>query len=674
MCSSPRLSRLPVTDVARHRRWLLVVVFASCVALADSEPAGAQGIDLTKLSIEDLLTIQITSVSRKEQTLSRTAAAVHVITQEDIRRSGATTLPDLLRMAPGVSVAQIDATSWAVSARGFNGHTSNKLLVLVDGRSVYSPMVGGVHWEMQNLPLDDIDRIEIIRGPGGTLWGTNATNGVINIITRPAEETRGVRASAGGGPGQRALGEFRYGGTLGEHLHYRAFAKYSERGYDDGQGNPDAGSVGLGGMRVDWSNDLDKISLQGSVQNGLNQHWRPNPASQGTENPLDKLMDFTEANVMASWTRSPSSRSERNLQVYYQSYGRTEGVAFHEGWDIADVEARQRLAMGERHELVAGVGYRFASVHIINEPGVAILPADERMHLFTGFVQDEIALSERIRVTPGAKLEHNSWTGLEVQPSIRGTWELTVHDAVWAAASRAVRTPTKIERGLQVIAGLVPGVDGAPPLLIQIQGDPNIGAEDVNAFEIGYRRQLGPASFDIATFRNNYSGLKSEAPGAIELSTHGGQPALILPIRFANLLDATTYGTEITTSWRPVEWWKTTASYAWLRVDESEGVSRARLEGPAPQHQFHLRSYFDLPGDIDASGMVYRVGGIEPLGVAPYTKLDGRVAWRVMKRLELSVTAQNLLHHNEAELSDNSASVMTNPVRRTVFSNVSWRF
>lgn len=655
------------------RRWLAAMALGYCAAIAASRPAAAQTVDLTKLSLEDLLNTEITSVSRKEQTLSRTAAAVYVISDEDIRRSGAKTIPDLLRMVPGLFVAQIDATTWAITARGFNGLFANKLLVLIDGRSVYTPMFGGVHWEMQNLPLSDIERIEVIRGPGGTLWGANAVNGVINVITKTSEATQGGRVFGTFGVEQRGAVEARYGGRVGEGMHYRLYGKHSNRGSNaslEDFADPDGSSVNLGGMRIDWGGSVHSMTLQGSAQDGRGRHID----SMTVVAPPWEVVGvddtrFTEGNVTFSWTRSSSSRSETGVQAYYEDYTR-RNWQIGERWRTIDIDTRQRKALGRRHELVAGFGYRHSSTSIVNGSDVAFYPPTERSHLFTAFVQDELEVTDALRVTPGSKFEHNSFTGVEAQPSLRMTWAPTTRHSVWAAASRAVRTPTKVDRGVEVLASASPGFGGVP-IAILIEGNPDLEAENLRALEAGYRVQMGRVSLDVTAFRNDYSDLKGTVRGAMRLQTNNGSLVRVIPLRFQNLLATSTHGAEATANWRPVEALTVTGSYAWLEVARPSG-DRGVDDAPAPEHQFQVHSYLRLPANLELTGTLQRVAAVTALDIAGYTRVDARLGWP-LRSMELAAGMRNLFHAGDVEFRDGTG-MATAPIRAGAFGELSWRF
>ncbi len=621
----------------------------------------AQEADLTQMSLADLLNIEVTSVSRKEQPLSRTAAAVHVITQEDIRRSGARTLADLLRMAPGFTVAQIDSNSWAVGSRGFSALYARQLLVLIDGRSVYTPLFAGVHWEMQNLLLEDIERIEVIRGPGGTLWGANAVNGVVNVITKSAASTHGglVHAATSGSRGTD--GSARYGAALGDAVDFRVFGRAIRResaafaGFDA----PDRGAIEVGGGRLDWRrSDIETLSVQASAQRG--------DLTGILATPAGFLVDdggFKEANVVVSWTRTPSSRSDTGVQFYFDDYSPVSGNS----WRIADVDARHRQALGRRHELVFGAGFRGWE-----DVRQEYSPSRERLRLMHAFVQDEIELAKGLFLTPGSKFEHNDYTGFEFQPSLRLLWHPAAQHTLWGAASRAVRTPSRANRAANDVFH-APQANGIP-LRVEITGNPAIESERLRALEAGYRVQFGTVSVDVAAFRNAYDRLQSAEP----VMTLPPEPGL-LRLQMGNGLEGKTAGIEVAGTWVPSPRIRFVGTYARLALEvvNSPGsydfLSRATENASAPQQQAHGRAYVDLPGHLEASAFVWRVGGIDGIHVEPFTRLDLNLGWRGVRGLDLSLGVQNLLRSDAPEFVDVTGAQSLPRIAQVVGQAV-WRF
>ncbi|MBI4885715.1 MAG: TonB-dependent receptor [Acidobacteria bacterium] len=662
-----------------NKRCRVWVVALWCVLAAGAGRAGAQVPDLSTLSLEDLMKLEITTASRKEQPLSRTAAAVYVITDEDIRRLGARTIPDLLRLVPGFNVAQIDAGAWAVSARGFNSFYANKLLVLVDGRSVYTPLFGGVNWDMQSVPLSDVQRIEVVRGPGGSLWGTNAVNGVVNIITKSAEATQGglARAVVGGPRGN--VGVVRYGGRAGERTLYRVFGRYATsatglpvQGFDD----PDHAGVGQGGVRLDWTRGADDVSIQGSAQNGRNDHVRakvllapPWSSYAGFRNT------FTEGNTSARWTRASSSGVNTQVQASYSAhtraaeYGRGSPL-FTEDWQIAEVEARQRRPVGRRHEVVAGLGYRVWTVHIGNTKDLAFFPVDQDQHLMAAFVQDEMALGARVHLTSGLKVERNSFTGLEAQPNLRLAWNPAPASELWASVSRAVRIPSVAERGVSLPAFAGPGPGGLPVVGL-FEGSADTRAEVLYAYEGGYRAQFGRVFLDATVFTNEYRSLTGTQAFPPAMGLVNGRAALVVPLRLGNVQDADTHGVELLANWAPVVRWRLSASWSAFRFDTRTPAPEApaRL---SPAHQVTVRSYLDLPRRGELTLLAARVGSLGP-AVPAYTSVNLRTSWPVARAIDLGFGVENLLHNQAIEFQDTTGFESV-PVRTAVFGELSWRF
>ena len=457
-------------------------------------PAESGVAQLKELSLEELMDIEVTSVSKRPERLSETASAIQVITQEDIRRSGATRLPEALRLASNLEVAQIDSRRWAISARGFNSPFSNKLLVLIDGRTVYTPLFAGVFWDVQDTLLEDIDRIEVISGPGATLWGANAVNGVINIITKDAKDTQGTLLAGGGGTELRGFGGVRYGGAVAPNFRYRIYGKYFDRDgtvLPDGRDASDDWHQGQGGFRMDWdASESDVFTVQGDGYDGR--------ISQAGADAID----VSGANVIGRWSHTFYEGSELTLQLYYDRTHRDIPGEVSEDLDTYDVDFQHRFPLGERHDIVWGLGYRLIEDDVGNSPAVAFLPPQVSRQWFSGFVQDEIALvKDRVHLTLGTKIEHNDYTGFEFQPSGRLAWRLSEQQILWSAISRAVRTPSRIDRELFL------RVDDPD---LRIDGGPDFESEELLAYELGYRVQpFSRLGLSLAAYYNDYDDLRS---------------------------------------------------------------------------------------------------------------------------------------------------------------------
>src|SRR5438093_2435897 len=436
---------------------------------------------LKKLSIEQLMNLQVTSVSKRPERLSQTASAIQVITQEDIRRSGASSLAEALRLATNLQVAQVDSRQWAISARGFNGTTANKLLVLIDGRTVYTPLFSGVFWDVQEVPLADIDRIEVISGPGATLWGANAVNGVINVITKDAKDTQGFLLSGGGGTEQHGFGTVRYGAALGSSVRARIYGRGFDRdatALPSGQGAADDWYLGQGGFRMDWeASSASRVTLQGDLYDG-----RIGQPSAGD-------IAVSGGNAMARWSHTISEKSSLAAQLYYDRTHRDIPGTFGEDLDTYDVDLQHATRLSARHDVVWGLGYRLINDRVVNSSALAFLPPHVAREWFSGFVQDEIALvPNRLQVALGTKIEHNDYTGFEIQPSGRVNWTLSSSATLWAAVSRAVRSPSRIDRELFAPA--------QPPYFLA--GGPGFHSEEALAYQLGYRPPAGAPSLSVA--------------------------------------------------------------------------------------------------------------------------------------------------------------------------------
>src|ERR1700730_10596009 len=515
--------------------------------------------DLGNKSTEDLMNIEVTSVSKKEQKLSRTAAAIFVITQEEIRRSGATNIPDLLRIVPGLNVAQVNSSTWAIGSRGFNTQFANKLFVLMEGRTVYSPLFSGVFWDVQQIPLEIIDRIEVIRGPGAAVWGANAVNGVINIITKKAADTQGRLISGGGGTYDRGFGTAQFGGKLGADTYYRAFMNGFDRNKLIGlaaQDGHDGWDMYRTGFRVDGKlGAKDSITFQGDAYKGSEGEIVTAVTSFQPPQPqiLDLRQDFGGWDLLSRWDRTISSTSQTTLQVYFDRTNRGD-VTNREGRNTFDVDFQHHIAWGNRQYFVWGLGYRTTSDSIRGSFKVSFLPPSETDQLFSSFVQDEIAIIPRaLYLTVGARLEHNHFSGFGVQPNASLALLVNDKNMVWGSVSRALKTPSR-ESEVRFNEAVFPGPNGLP-VVVSVLG---VGKEDekVLAEEIGYRTQLATnLSLDLTAFYNSYTDLASGESGAPFLEFSPAPPHLVVPINPANSLHGEGHGAELVLNWKPVSRW-----------------------------------------------------------------------------------------------------------------------
>ena len=639
--------------------------------------------DLSDLSIEELLTIKVTSVARKEQRLARTAAAVYVITSEDIRRSGALSIPEALRMAPGLHVAQIDSSKWAITSRGFNGLYANKLLVLLDGRTIYTPLFSGVYWDMHDVVLDDIERIEVVRGPGAVMWGSNAVNGVINIITKHPSETQGTLVSSGSGNQDSGFGSARYGSKIGEHAYYRAYAKFSRRDAEartSGVDAADGWDTLHGGFRLDWDGGKrDSIMLQGGGVDGRAGQTLRLPSFQPPFSRIsDGNLDFSGGHLLGRWTRKFSDTSDMALQVYYNRLERTQ-ITSHEGRDTVDIDLHYRSALMPRHELSWGGGYRSTTDHIEGTFNVFFEPASRQANLYSGFLQHEwVAVDNRLVVTTGARLEHNSYTHVELQPNIRVMWTPNDRHAAWASIARAVRSPSRTNHDIGISTAVFPGE--RVPSVLTILGDDEFRSENLLAYETGYRVETSKHfSIDVATFFNVYDDLLTSEPGRPFPQFDADPARLVIPIRFSNLMRGETYGVETTVTGRIQERWKLSGSYSWLEMqlhtDPESRDSRAEEgEGESPRHQFQARSYLNLPWKMEFDASFYYVGSLPAFALPGYARLDARIGWNPRKTFRASLGLRNLLDDRHAEFFGSSGGLPIVEIRRAVYCKLTWLF
>ena len=666
------------------RRTIITLSAAGCLAMTAGRTGAVEttNVDLTSLSIEQLMDIKV-SILGPSETVSKTPAAVSVVTQEDIRRSGAMNIPQALRQVPGLDVAQIDASQWAVSARGFNDDFANKLLVLQDGRSIYTPLFSGVTWDAQGTLMEDIDHIEVVRGPGATLWGANAVNGVINIITKSAADTQGGLFTAGGGNQERGFVGARYGGTLGTNAFYRVYGTYENHDdtvLPDGSSGLNSWQVARAGFRTDWKPTPDNlVTFQGDGYAGwVNQVFGTfDPANPPTlSQSVRDLMEIRGANVLGRWTHTFSDTSNMKVQAYYDRTDRDAAV-IHEGRDTFDLNFQHEFIVGDRNEIIWGADYRLSSDRQQNNPTISFNPTAETLNFVSLFVQDELTLiKDRLSLTLGSKFEHNEYSGFEVQPGARLLWTPVERQTFWASVSRAVRTPSRAEESII----LRQSREVAPNFFVPITttGNNDFKSEELVAYEVGYRTQpCNHLSLDVALFYNDYDRLRSVAQQS---------PSDPTAFYLANNLYGDTYGAEASATWRLLHWWRLQPSYTWLqmnlhaRTDSSgytdvAGVQQA--EGSSPQNQFSLRSAMDLPHGITFDTTLRYVDRLPAYRLGSYFELEARLGWQITKNLEVAVVGQNLLHDRHAEFGPSSVQTQNGNVSaipRSVYGKVTWRF
>ena len=630
---------------------LLLLLMASQSAVAQTSPPPSSQVSLKKLSVEELMDVEVTSVSRRPERLSETASAVQVITSEDIRRSGATSLPEVLRLASNLHVAQVDSSQWAISARGFNNTAANKMLVLIDGRIVYTPLHAGVLWDIQDVLLEDIDRIEVISGSGATLWGANAVNGVISITTKQARDTQGLLIEGGGGTQPRGFMNVRYGGQFGSDGHYRVYGKTFGRArtlFATGLDANNEWHLGQGGFRIDWNHaHVNSFTVQGDFYDGQEDH----PTTQPT--------DIKGGNVLTRWSRRLSNGSDLSLQFYYDRTHRFIPPVLAEDLSIYDLDFQHHLHLGDRNELIWGLGYRQIHDDIHNDLLLAFLPAEVTRRRYSGFVQHEVALiKDRLNVTVGSKLEHNDYTGMEFQPSGRVMWKVDRRQMAWGAVSRAVRTPSRFDRELFIPA--------RPPFLLA--GGPDFQSEDSLSYELGYRvRPHDRVSLSVASFYTDYTNLRSIE----ELN-----PPRPLPVTIGNGLQGESYGVEVTGDYYVNDWWRLHGGYTEMRISlrpELTSTDRSNGSGEShdPNRRLLLRSSIDAFHHVQFDSIFRFVSEIRNQQLPGYAELDLHLSWQPKPSLEFSIVGQNLLHDKHAEFGSPGSR---QEIERSVYGKVVWRF
>lgn len=667
-----------------HRR--IKAVGAIALLTLSGLTTRAQTPDLTQKSLEDLMNIEVTSVSKKEQKTSQAAAAVFVISREDIRRSGALNIPDLLRMVPGLDVAQIDAGKWAISARGFNGQYSDKLLVLIDGRTVYTPIFAGVFWDSQNVPLASIERIEIIRGPGAAVWGSNAMNGVINIITQSSADTQGGYVTGGAGNASTGPEAVVYGGKARGLGAYRIFAE----GFQANSLPTFAGLDGKddwrlihGGFRTDSTlSAKDLLTTEGEAYQGNAGEFATVPVtlSPPATETIALRDRYSGWNLVTRWNRTISPRSDTSLQIYFDRTNRGD-TTYNLGLITFDIDFQHHALLGTRQDIVWGLGYRVSSDH--TDPTLRILftPANRVYQLFSVFAQDEIAiLPNRLQLSVGARVEHNIYTGFDFQPSGTMAWTPDSKNMVWGAISGAERTPSRGDIDFRINYAAVPG-PGNLPTLISLIGNPRFKNERVTSYQAGYRNTLTSRfTVDSTIFYNRYRDVESVEPGVPGMETSPAPAHLLVPSYFGNGLYGETHGVEVFANWKVANAWTLSPGYAFLathmhtQAGSQDFTDAAGDEGSNPDHQAQLRSSVSLPWNLQWNASAYFVNRLPSAGVPSYTRFDTGLIWHAGERVSLSVVGQNLLKNLHPEYAGASVSVQSGLMRRDAYAKLAWSF
>jgi iron complex outermembrane recepter protein len=644
-----RGERAPVRNPAHVWPGLAATAVLCALQVHAQRPTDASAVNLLALSLEELSDIRVFSVSREPEPLADAPSSIYVITNEQIRRSGATNIGEALRLAPNLQVARLNSVGYAITARGFANSLANKLLVLIDGRTIYTPLFSGVFWDQQDLVLADVERIEVVSGPGATLWGANAVNGVINIITRSAVDTQGGLVAAGAGNFERHT-SVRYGGQVGDSGHYRAYAKlasFDATSRSNGLSALDAWSRQQMGFRADWDNDRDDVTLQADVYDGRSQ-------DRGTASGFAfGRVEVSGANVLGRWTRALPNGSELRLQSYLDHAERDDALFFRPQRDTFDVELQHGAERG-RHDLIWGGGYRRSSDDVGTGFITAFIPASLDLEWANVFLQDRVQLRPNFEATLGLKLERNDYTGTESLPSVRLAWKPADTRLIWAAASRAVRSPSRIDRDVFF--------PGTPPFLVI--GGPNFQSEVAKVLELGYRVQAGDAlSYSVTAFRHDWDKLRS---------------GTALPVQLENRIEGDVYGVEAWAAWRVTERWELSGGLNTLEKDlvlepgcgDPAGVNNPTLANDA-EFRWTRRWSLQLPRGLLLDVGVRRVDSLPNPDVPRYTAVDGHLAWHQGERLALTLGVRNLFDaaHPEFEAAPNRSELP-----RSVLVSVDWRF
>jgi iron complex outermembrane receptor protein len=634
---------------------------------------------LTQVSLEELGQIEVTTASKVPVKASRTPAAIYVITQEDIRRSGVTSIAEALRLAPGVEVARVDSNTWSLGVRGFGSALSRSVLVLIDGRTVYTPLFAGVYWQVQDTLLEDIERIEVIRGPGGTIWGANAVNGVINIITKNAKDTNGLLVSTGGGNIDQGFVNFRFGAGNRKSFNYRIYGKAFTRGpeFHPDQRQFDDWRMGQAGFRSDWDlHNRDTLTLQGDLYNGdAGQRVGITSYSPPFMTNVQQNAELAGGNLLGRWKRVLGAGSDIQLQTYYDRTDRKQ-PNFAESRDTFDIDFIHHLTLPRRQDFLWGLGVRLSSGNATEVvPTVAFTPNHFTDKLYSAFIQDEIPLAgNQLSLTIGSKFLHNSYSGFEVQPTARLLWTPSPRQTVWGAVTRAVRTPSRIEEDLQLTALLSP----SPLTFFRITGDRKFTSEHLIGYEAGYRTLLRSKFYlDIAAFHNNYDHLLSIEPGTPFSETSPPPPHVVVPFFFRNGLFGNTSGFEIAPDWTPTSWWRLRGSYSYLQMDlnkeaASQDASTANsTQGSSPHHQITIRSSLNLPKKLEFDQTFRYVSALPAQLVEAYATADVQFSWRATGSLELSVVGQNLFQPHHAEFGGDPGALVG--IARSAYAKITWQ-
>ncbi len=667
------------SNITKFKQFLnLFFIYLTCVSTANSNQD-----DLLELSVEDLLNVEVISVSKKAKSLNDSPAAIFVISQDDINRIGATSIPEALRLAPGIDVARIDSNKWAVSARGFNGRFANKLLVLIDGRNTYTRAFAGVYWENQDVMLEDVERIEVIRGPGATLWGANAVNGVINIITKHSADTQGGLLASGVGTEEQGFGALRYGTKLNADTTARVYVKgygRDESTTQSGERAEDDWDKVQGGFRMDSQLSLqDSLTIQGDAYSSdINQNITFPLTAHPYQKTIDENIDSFGGNLLMRHQHTFSSTSDYSLQVFYDFYQRDEFFS-KESRHSLDLDFHHRFNLLEWNDVVWGLGYRYNHDDFVSSVIATVNPDSRNDQIFSAFIQDEITiLDDSLWFTIGSKFEHNDYSGFEIQPTARLMWIPHQQHRLWGAVSRAVRTPSRLEHDMGLLQKVIPPQSAMSPAIVlrlQDDGGKKFDSEEVLSYEIGYRTTfIDDVSIDVTAFHNDYKKLRSGFLGTpVFTGSYVEQPIFL-----KNGYSAHTYGFEIATVWQMVDWWRWDANYSFIKTEYSHQDAIDEL-GMGPQQRVSLRSVISPRKDVDVDVLFRYVdeniaaSGFGTAFIKDYVSLDIRLAWRPIKDIELSLVGQNLLAEQHLEYRQEFL-IQDTSIDRGVYGKLVWEF
>ena len=639
--------------------------------IASTAPSSTSAVqpDLANLSIEDLMKVEVTSVSKKAETLSKAPAAIYVITGDDLRRGGFSSVPDALRMVPGLYVVQQSAHEWLVSARGFSNTFNDKMLVLIDGRLVYSPTFGGVYWDVQDPPLEDIDRIEVIRGPGGTLWGANAVNGVINIITKDAAKTQGPQVTTSAGANEGYAGRVRYGGRDGENFAYRVYgtSNYWLPTVDAaGSVNYDTWTISQGGTRFDWNiSGKDALTFDAEGYSGRVRDVVPVFSPTSAPIALPTATVVKGGHILGHWKHTYSERSSTEVLGFCDWTDRVAAIDT-DYRNTCNVELQQNYALSPRQALTVGGGILTTADTWPASFTISFVPASRRDTTYSGFIQYDVFLvPDKLRAIAGSKFEHNDFTGFEYQPQVRVVWTPGSSNTLWAAYSRAVRTPAEIEEGLRDREF---EISETPPTFVLVEGHPGMESEILHAAELGYRYEWKPKfSVDAAIYYNSYSRLLGlSAPGAAIINP---SPLYVdLPVSVYNAGGGQTHGLELSLNYAPIRRWALSTA-----ITELRGTSVANAGFPAvaanPEHQLNVQSRLDLMRYLNFDAAYYYYDAIH--GALPtVNRVDVGVSTKNMRGFTYSVWGRNLQQDRHVEAIPQT--LLSGEIRRSVVFKMTW--